>query len=408
MSSIHDPFGLLSNEMHRSPYAIYARLRDEAPVHFAEAFDAFCVTRYVDVAAAFRDPRLMANRGGKFGVGLSDEQRAKLAPIARNLSGWALFMDPPDHTRVRGLIMKAFTPRVIERLRGGITQLATLLVDDAAANAKDDTIDVVRDLAAPLPVIVIGDLLGLPREDRHKLKEWSDALASFLGVGRPTMEIAARAATGMVEMEAYFRDALDARRRAPGEDLLSMLVAAEEGGAFLGEQEILSTCAMLLFGGHETTTNLIANGLHALLSHPGELELLRAKPDAIPNAIEELLRFESPVQRMGRVAKTDLDIAGVRIPEGSRVHIFMGAAHRDPNEFAEPDRLDVMRRDVRHLAFGLGPHFCVGAALGRMEAHAAFSELLRRFPRMERAYEEPSWTDNVTIRGLSTLPVRIA
>jgi cytochrome P450 len=408
MAAIHDPFGFLSAEMRRSPYAIYARIRAEAPVHYAEAFDSFCVMRYADVAAAFRDPRLSANRGGKFGVGLSDEQRARIMPLAKNLSSWALLIDPPDHTRIRGLITKAFTPRVIQRLREPIIELTKLLVDDAVAHAEDGTIDVVRDLAAPLPVIVIGDLLGLPRDDRHKLKDWSDALASFLGAGRPTLEIAERASRGIVEMEAYFREALAARRRSPGEDLLSMLVAAEEGGAFLAEQELLSTCAMLLFGGHETTTNLIANGVHSLLSHPGELARLRESPDAIPNAIEEILRFESPVQRMGRIAKSDLEIGGVHVPAASRVYLFMGAAHRDPDEFADPDRLDVMRKDVRHLAFGLGAHYCVGAALGRMEAHAAFAELIGRFPRMQPAYDEPSWHDNVTIRGLATLPVRIS
>jgi cytochrome P450 len=376
-------------------------------VHYAEAFDSFCVTRYADVAAAFRDPRLSANRGGKFGAGLSDEQRARILPLAKNLSSWALLIDPPDHTRIRGLITKAFTPRVIQRLREPILELTKLLVDDAVARAEGGTIDVVRDLAAPLPVIVIGDLLGLPRDDRHKLKDWSDALAAFLGAGRPTLDVAERASRGILEMEAYFREALAARRRAPREDLLSMLVAAEEGGAFLAEQELLSTCAMLLFGGHETTTNLIANGLHALLAHPSELARLRDSPDAIPNAIEEILRFESPVQRMGRVAKTDLEIGGVHVPAASRVYLFMGAAHRDSDEFPDPDRLDVTRKDVRHLAFGLGAHYCVGAALGRMEAHAAFAELLRRFPRVQPAYEQPAWHDNVTIRGLATLPVSL-
>lgn len=408
MVAIHDPFGLLSPEMRRSPYAIYARIRAEAPVHYAEAFDSFCITRYADVAAAFRDPRLSASRGGKFGVGLSDEQRARILPLARNLSSWALLIDPPDHTRIRGLITKAFTPRVIARLREPIVELTKVLVDDAVARAEGGTIDVVRDLASPLPVIVIGDLLGLPRDDRHKLKDWSDALAAFLGAGRPTLETAERASRGIVEMEAYFREALAQRRRAPGEDLLSTLVAAEENGTFLAEQELLSTCAMLLFGGHETTTNLIANAVHSLLSHPAELERLREAPDAIPNAIEEVLRFESPVQRMGRIAKTDLEIGGVRIPAASRVYMFMGAAHRDPDEFADPDRLDVMRKDVRHFALGLGAHYCVGAALGRMEAHAALAELVRRFPLMERAYEEPAWHDNVTIRGPATLPVRIS
>jgi len=402
-----DPFGLLSPEMRRSPYPIYARMREQAPVHYAEPFEGFCVTRYADVAAGFRDPRLSASRGSGFGVGLPEQVRVRLAPIAKNLSSWALLLDPPDHTRIRGLISKAFTPRVVQRLHGKIIELAALLVDDAGARADKGTIDIVHDLAAPLPVIVIGDLLGLPRDDRHRLKGWSDALAAFMGAGRPTLERAELAARAIVDMEAYFRDALAARRRAPGDDLLSMLVGAEEGGVFLAEQEILSTCTMLLFGGHETTTNLIANAMHVLLAHPAELARLRADPEALPGAIEEVLRFESPVQRMGRVAREDLEIAGVRIPAKSRVYLFMGAAHRDPAQFPDPDRLDVTRADVRHFSFGLGAHYCIGAALGRMEAHAALAELLRRFPGMRPAYEEPAWNDNITIRGLATLPVDV-
>jgi cytochrome P450 len=405
---MNDPFGLLTPAMRKSPYPIYARMREEAPVCFAEPFGAFCITRYADVATAFRDPRLSASRSGAFGVGLPDHVRARLAPLVKNLSSWALLLDPPDHTRIRGLITKAFTPRVVRRLGEGIAALTATLVDDAVAAARGGTLDVLRDLAAPLPVIVIGDLLGLPRDDRHRLKEWSGALAAFLGAGRPSLESAERATDAVVAMEVYFKDALAVRRRAPGEDLLSMLVAAEEGGVFLGEQEILSTCAMLLFGGHETTTNLIANGLHALLSHPEELARLRGAPEALmANAVEELLRFESPVQRIGRVAREDIELHGIRIPAGSRVHLFMGAAHRDPVEFPDPDRLDVARTDVRHLGLGMGAHYCVGAALGRMEAQAALSELLRRFPHIRAAYDEPAWTDNVTIRGVSMLPVDV-
>ena len=186
-----------------------------------------------------------------------------------------------------------------------------------------------------------------------------------------------------------------------------MLVAAEEGGAFLGEQEIVSTCTMLLFGGHETTTNLISNAVHHLLAHPAELAKLRATPDAIPNAIEEVLRFESPVQRMGRVAREDCEIAGVVIPAGKKLWLYMGSAHRDPDQFPDPDRFDVARDNVRHLAFGLGTHYCVGATLGRMEAHAALAELLRRCSRIEPAYDQPAWADNITIRGPTTLPVKI-
>lgn len=366
-------------------------------VHFSEPWRGWCITRYADVAAGFRDARLSAKRSATWTAMLPPEVRDRLAPLTRNMASWALIQDPPDHTRLRGLVAKSFTPRVVERLRPAIGELTRMLLDEAPG----DTVDVVRDLAAPLPVIVIGDLLGLPRDDRHLLKEWSDTLAAFLGAARPSLERAETATRSVVAMEDYFRDAIAERRRKPTDDLLGMLATTEE----LTDQELLSTCAMLLFGGHETTTNLIANGLHALLAHPAELARLRSAPEAMPGAVEELLRFESPVQRMGRVASEELVVAGVRIPAGERVFLVIGAANRDPAAFVEPDRLDVMRSDVRHLSLGLGAHYCIGASLGRMEAQIALGELLSRYRTIEPAYEEPTWHDNATIRGLAALPV---
>jgi cytochrome P450 len=293
----------------------------------------------------------------------------------------------------------------VETLRPAIAELTTTLLDDALSGDHAGGFDVLADLAGPLPVIVIGDLLGLPRSDRHLLKKWSDALAAFLGAVRATPAQVEAARAGVVEMEAYFRDAIAARRRRPGEDLLTTLLAAEEGGSLLSEQELVSTCSMVLFGGHETTTNLIANGVYALLRHPGELARLRADPSLLDSAVEELLRFESPVQRMGRIALGDIAMGDETIPSGARVFLAMGAAHRDAAAFPEPDRLDVGRADNRHLAFGLGAHYCVGAALGRAEARAAIAELLGRFRSIE-LLEEPAWMDNATIRGVASLRVK--
>jgi cytochrome P450 len=256
-------------------------------------------------------------------------------------------------------------------------------------------------------VIGIGDLLGLPRSDRHLLKKWSDALAAFLGALRASPGQIEAALAGVVEMEAYFRDAIAARRRKPTDDLLTTLLTAEDNGTLLSEQELLSTCSMVLFGGHETTTNLIANGVLSLLRHPGELARLRDRPELLDSAVEEVLRFESPVQRMGRLPLEDIELGGATIPKGSRVFLVMGAAHRDGDAFPDPDRFDVGRSENRHLALGLGAHYCVGAALGRAEGRAALGELVRRFPSIEQRDPEPTWMDNATIRGLESLRIRV-
>jgi cytochrome P450 len=406
MSSM-DPFGIASPEARVDPYPAYARIRAEAPVHYCEPWGAWVLTRYPDVAAAFRDRRFSTARATTFASQLPDAMREALAPLLRNLASWALLNDPPDHTRLRGLVNKAFTPRVVERLRPAILELTATLASDALGGEREGSFDVVADLASPLPVLVIGDLLGLPRQDRHLLKKWSDALAAFMGASRPTPERVVAARSGIVEMEAYFRDAIAERRRNPGDDLLTELLAAQDGGSLLTEQELLSTCSMVLFGGHETTTNLIANGLLALIRHPAELARLRAAPDLLDSAVEELLRFDSPVQRMGRVTLADVEIGGATIPAGSRTFLVMGAAHRDGDAFPNPDALDLGRSDNRHLAFGLGAHYCVGAALARAEARAVFDEMLRRFRSTELRDETPTWSDNVTIRSLESLHVEV-
>ena len=401
-----DHFGLLTPETALSPYATYARMRREAPVCFVEPWGGWCLTRHSDVSAAFRDGRLSANRAASLARMVPPEVQAYLEPLIRNLSSWALLVDAPDHTRLRALITKAFTPRAMSRLKPAIDELAALLIDDAIKKSIDGTINMIHDLAEPLPVVVIGDLLGLPRDDRHLLKTWSDNLAAFLGAAQPTLDKAVSACKAISEMEAYFRGVIASRKKALGEDLLSSLITAESDGGLLSEQELISTCAMILFGGHETTTNLIGNGLLALLENPEELTRLRETPDAMPVAIEEFLRYDSPVQRMSRLALEDLTIGKTRIEKGQRVYLLIGAANRDPEVFSDPDRLDVLRPDNRHLAFGVGAHYCVGAALGRLEAQIALQALIVRFPKLQRA-GEVTWLDTIAMRGLRTLPVLV-
>jgi cytochrome P450 len=398
-----DGYGLLDPAVRADPYPAYARLRREAPAYFSEAHDAWLLTRHDDVLAGFRDPRLSANRAGSYAQRLPPAALEAVRPLVQNLASWALLLDPPDHTRIRALLNKAFTPRLIDGLAPRIEALVEGLLDGVGATGKGG-MDLIADLATPLPVIVIGDMLGVPREDAPRLKAWSDGIAAFMGA-RPSMDVAARSVRSIVEMEEYFRAAIVARRRAPTGDLLSSLLAAEEQGAILSEQELLSTCVMVLFGGHETTTNLIGNSVLALLAHPAELDALRSSPSIPEGAVEELLRYDSPVQRMGRVVLEDLEIRGATLRKGDRVFLMLGAANRDPAVFADPDRLDLRRARGRHLSFGMGAHYCVGAALGRLEAELALGALVRRFPRLARAGGELTWLDNATVRGVTSLPV---
>lgn len=397
-----DPFGLLKPESLQDPYPVYARLRAEAPVYFSEALRAWLLTRYEDVLGAFRDPRLSSRLTSGYGKQLPPAILEQLVPVLRNLASWVIFTDRPDHTRMRGLLNKAFTPKVTENLRPRIQALVDELLDAVAPTGR---MDVIKDLANPLPVIVIGELLGLPREDRHLLKAWSDMLVGFLGSTRMTPALFSEAVRGIVSMEDYLRQVIAERRKRPGEDLLSRLLAAEEQGSLLSEQELLSTCTLVLFAGHETTTNLIGNAVNALLEHPEQLEVLRREPATVVSAVEEVLRFDSPVQRQMRLTSEDIEVGGQRIPKGETVVLMIGSANRDPAQFPEPDRLDVRRQENRHLTFGMGAHFCLGAPLGRLEAQLALGTLLRRFPDLKRSGGTPHRVENLSLRGFESLPL---
>jgi cytochrome P450 len=398
-----DAFGLTAPSTLQDPYPVYDRLRSEAPVYFCEAWRTWVLTRDDDVKAAFRDPRWSADRAGALSA-TEAARHVDVTTLVRNLRGWALFMDPPRHTRVRALVNRAFTPRLMAELRPRIVAIVDELLDGLGR-----TVDLVGALAVPLPVLVIGDMLGLSRGDAPLLKRWSDELAACLGAGRPTPELLAAGARAIDEIETYFRAQLAERRRAPRADLLSALVASEEAGEILDEQELVSTCAMILFGGHETTTHLIGNGVNALLRHPDQWQLLATRPELIAPAVEELLRFDGPVQRMGRVAKEAMELRGCRIDAGQRAFLMLGAANRDPDTYATPDRLDVTRSAAKqHVAFGWGPHYCVGAALGRLEAEVAIGTLARRFSGTTLAETTPRYLEIQTIRGLQTLPVALA
>jgi cytochrome P450 len=402
MSELWDP---LAPGFTMDPCTPYARLRREDPVHEVETatFRCFIVTRYDDVVAVLRDPAYSAE---KFPERMIADAMAgpdqSFAALARAVSAMMLIKDPPDHTRLRALVSKAFTPRVVEGLRQRVEGVVDELLD-AAATAGG--MDAICEFAAPLPVIVIAELLGVPAADREKFKRWSDEMVPFIdGTLRDAGLVeAGRAAQAL---EAYFREFIAARRKDPRDDLMSGLIAAHERDDALSEIELVATAILLLGAGHETTTNLIGNGLLALLYNARERRRLRHEPGLAKNAVEELLRYDSPVQLTSRIPSREVTLRGRRIPAGIEVNLVLGAANRDPLQFPDADRLDLARVENRHVAFGHGPHFCLGAPLARLEAQVAFSRLVERFPALRAAGEEESWRPGLVLRGLTALPVR--
>lgn len=339
-----------------------------------------------------------ALRSPDFGHGTAD---ASMSPYPEAPS--FLLLDPPDHNRLRGLVSKAFTARRIQRLRPGIERLVDRLADGLRAAGSAD---LIADFAYPLPVTVICQLLGVPTEDQVRFRGWSAALARGLDP-----EIVLPAGTGerrhaaRAELHAYFAELTERRAVEPGDDLISALVALRDSGSGLSTAELLATCTLLLVAGHETTVNLIGNGMLTLLRHPDQLATLRADPDLIAGAVEELLRYDPPVQLTGRVALADTTLAGQPIPAGQPVVLLLAAANRDPTVFADPDRLDLRREPSRHLAFGLGIHFCLGAPLARLEAEIALRALTAMPMRLRD--EHPGYKENLILRGLAELPVEI-
>jgi cytochrome P450 len=390
-------FNPMDPEFVADPYPMYHRLRAEDPVHH-NPLGFWVLTRYPDVMAMLRDPRLIkepiaAFVAARFGVAV---------PPGLGLS--MLDRDPPDHTRLRGLVSKAFTPRALEGLRPHIQQIVDGLLDEAQ---RRGSMDLIEDFAYPLPVRVICEMLGVPVKDHERFKQWGLDIARGLDAIMlpPDSEVAVRSIAGRRALANYFRELIAERRSAPRDDMLSALIAAEEAGDKLNEDELLATCLLLLVAGHETTVNLIGNGTLALLRHPAELTKLRENPGLITTAVEELLRFDGPVQRTARIPSEDITIGGVTIGKGEMVMPFLGAADRDPAQFPDPDRLDITRADNRHIAFGMGIHFCLGAPLARMEGQIAINTLLARLPKLALATDRPRFRQSLTLRGLETLPV---
>lgn len=372
-------------------------MRESGPVHpidFPPGATAFLVVDHEHGRAALNDPRL------------SKDSAHSAVPVNGEMffGGTMLAMDPPDHTRMRGLVAKAFTARRVERLRPRVEEIAGALLDGVAARGEADLIE---DLAVPLPIQVICEMLGVPASDRGRFREWTAVLTvpALTAEARAHRREVARAFTG------YLGEVIAERRARPEEDLVSALIAARDGDAALTEAEMVNSIGLLLIAGHETTVNLIGNGVLALLRAPGQLDLLRRRPELLPSAVEELLRFDGPLAWASqRIALEDMEIAGTPIPKGAWVHVSLGAADRDPAVFEAPDRLDVTRAPKRHVAFGHGIHFCLGAPLARLEGQIAIGGLLDRFPGLALAVPAADLRHHRTgsiVRGLVSLPVRV-
>jgi cytochrome P450 len=395
-------YHLLDPEVLANPYPLFHRLRSEDPVHWDPFLHAWVVTRYQDVVTVLH--RYSAERTPT-PEQLSRMGLATLNPIAQLMVKQMLFMDAPSHTRLRSLASYAFSPQRVRVLREHICDITNRLLDKIQHNGG---MDVIADLAEPLPCIVTAEMLGVPVEDYQQLKAWSQDFAEMLGNFQHNPDRVPQILKSVGEMTAYFRSAMQQQRLQPRDGLVRSLMTAEIQGDRLSEEEVIANCIVTMVGGQETTTNLIGNGVLSLLRNPGELVKLRSDPSLIPSAVEELLRYESPSQHTARLAPEDTVLGGKRISKRQAVIAVMAAGNRDPERFPEPDRLDISRSDNRHLAFGWAAHFCFGAALARIEGQTAFELMLRRLGDWTLQPGPLVWRTNLGLRGLTRLPIYFA
>jgi pimeloyl-[acyl-carrier protein] synthase len=393
-------YNLLDPQVLANPYPLFRRLRTEDPVHWDPFLHAWVVTRYADVVTVLHD--FSANRTPTpehlARIGL-----AELAPIAQVMVKQMLFLDPPTHTRIRTLASHAFTPHLVEVLRGHIRDIAKNLVDAVISKGR---MDVIGDLAEPLPYTITAEMLGVPVEDAPQLKAWSQDFAEMLGNFQHNPERVPRVRRSVKEMTNYFDSAIQEIRRHPRQGLIQSFLTAEVDGDRFTDEEVVANTIVTMVGGQETTTNLIGNGVLTLLRNPEELKRLKADSSLIPSAVEEILRYEPPSQHTARLAPHDLELGGKKILKRQAVIAVMAAGNRDPERFPEPDKFDITRKDNRHLSFGWAAHFCFGAALARIEGHIAFEEMLRRLASWSLCEDRLVWRTNLGLRGLTALLLR--
>ncbi len=426
LSAIRDALSL--SHLHRedvraNPYPFYEQLREQDPIHWDDEFGFWVLTRYDDIAALYYDDRFSRAEGLMRNFErLTEIEKQVVQPVYESFSKTVFYADPPYHTNLRGLLNHAFTPRYVERLRPFIQRTVDKLLD-----GHHGGMDIIEDLAYPLPVMVIAELIGLPAGDRAKFKAWSDDLFAILGtVKDKPRHLLERAAQSLAEMTDYIKALADARRDNLGDDLLSVLLGVSDerkcpvphhsqGGltreshtaSSLTAEELVANVNILLSTGHETTTHLIGNGILALLQHPDQMKLLKEKPALMASAVDEILRYDNPVQITYRSALDDADLNGKLIRRGDLVNTVIGSANRDPERFTEPHRFDITRSEGRHLSFGLGIHYCIGAPLVKLEAEIAFETILRRFPNLQLKSGVLEWQEHPIFRGLKELKVSL-
>ena len=379
------------------PYPLYERLRRDSPVYWSQAWQCWLVTRYDDVVAVMRDFKRFSSKASTTRLldRLPPATLKRLGPLYEHFTTGLVRLDPPRHTRVRGISSKAFTSRVVEQSRARIERAVNELID---AFIERGRFDLIGDLAYPLPTIIFGEMFGLPLEDRQQFKAWSVAIIEFQATGLPDADAAFRSQEALLAARKWMGELVEQRRQRP--------VEAEEEGDRLTEQELFSTCVTFMIGGHETTTNLIGNGMLALFQTPGELQRLRDDPGLAPQGVEEMLRYDAPTQRGHRIATADMEMGGQKIEQGQFVQAVLGAANRDPDRFEGPDRFDITRPDNKHASFGFGPHYCPGASLARIEASIAINTMLDRLPNLRLSPGQTiKWRPNNFFRGLTALGI---
>jgi cytochrome P450 len=396
---------VFTEETLQDPYPTYTRLLEEGPLHYVDVgskWAVWSVFSHAECSLIAKDPRCSAKRAQQMLLPLPLSRQAEFGELARMLSLWLIFMDPPEHTRLRKLLNKGFAPAAIDALRPQVEALVDRMLEPLKPGME---IDLLSEFANPMPVGIISEMMGVPEALHGTFVDWSRAIAVFRGSPNRTVEHAQAAQDAMLHLTDYFRKTVAERKRNKGNDLISLLIDIEEEGEALTEEELYAQCIALLFAGHETTRNLIGNGMYTLLKHPEQTAELREDSEMIRSAVEELLRYESPVQFTARVLKEDIEICGQRIPKKWSILCMLGAANRDPKRFKDPNQLDLKRLNNQHLAFSAGPHACIGGQLARLEGQVAIQNLVQRFPKMKLAGPRPEWASTFGFRGLKSLRV---
>jgi cytochrome P450 len=388
-----------------NPFPVYARMRAEDPVHWHPRLKSWILTRYDDVKRAHITKELSPDRITPFYESLPDKQRSILQDVIRYLNLWMVFRDPPRHTHLRKIMNSAFTPRAINGLAPSIEIIVEKLLDELIGS---DDVDLVTQFATPLPALVIMDILDVPHEMLPKIKVWSDDMMVFIGSAQGIPDKYERARSGSEAMAAFFRDVIRERRSNLGEDILSKMISTQDDGEGLSDDELIASCMLILFAGHETTTNMVSGSLYMLHNFPAQKQYLKESPDIIDSAIEEFLRYDGPSNALARIVVKEHEIEGKVLKVGDRVFAMSNSANRDGDQFSDPDNLDLTRTKNRHLTFGYGTHFCLGASLARLEGKIAINTFLQKFPDYKCLDSQRlKWIDSFSMRGLVSLPAKL-